>query len=184
MPPATTLSLGNISMPEMLKRGYNKNLAVGTIATAGLLGILIPPTVEGIIYSAVTGVNVGLLYFALFIPGFTLAAIYLGYIGIRCYVQPDYGPAIPKLERASWTEKFVSLKAVILPILIIIAVLGGIYSGAITPTEAAGVGSLFVLIAAAIRKGMTFDRLKNAVLAAFQAILYGHLDHHGNHCLF
>jgi tripartite ATP-independent transporter DctM subunit len=165
---ATTLSMGNISMPEMLKRGYHKELAVGTIATSGLLGILIPPTIEGIIYCAVTGLSVGVLYFALFIPGFLLAFLYIVYISVRCYIQRDYAPALPQTERATWKEKFASLRAVILPVIIILAVLGGIYSGSITPTEAAGTGSFLCLIAAVIRKGMTFVRIKNAVLGAFK----------------
>jgi tripartite ATP-independent transporter DctM subunit len=165
---ATTLSLGKLSMPEMLKRGYNKNLAVGTIATAGLLGILVPPTIEGIIYAAVTGVSVGHLYFALFIPGFTLAAIYIIYIGIRCYINKDYGPSIPVSERGDWKEKFLSLRAIILPAVIILCVLGGIYTGIVTPTEAAGAGSFLVIIAAFLRKGMSIKRLREAVIGAFK----------------
>jgi len=165
---ATTLSLGNISMPEMLKRGYHKDLAVGTVATAGLLGILIPPTVEGIIYCAVTGLSVGTLYFALFIPGFLLAFLYIVYIAIRSYFQSNFAPALPKSERATMREKIVSLRAIILPLLIIIAVLGGIYSGATTPTEAAGTGAFLVLVAALIRKGMTYARIREAVLGAFK----------------
>jgi tripartite ATP-independent transporter DctM subunit len=165
---ATTLSMGKLAMPEMLKRGYDKHLVVGCVATGGLLGILIPPTIEGILYSAVTGVSVGQLYYALFIPGFLLAALYIIYIAVRSYLQPIYAPAIPKEERASFKEKLISLKAIILPLIIIICVLGGIYSGAVTPTEAAGAGSFLVIIAAFLRKGMTFFRLREAVLAAFK----------------
>jgi len=161
---ATTLTMGAIAMPEMLKRGYDKYLAVGSVTTGGLLGILIPPTVLGIIYCVVSGVSVGLLYFGLFFPGFLLAGLYILYIGVRCYLQPHLAPAIPKEERPSWKEKFVSLRGVILPILIVLAVIGGIYSGIVTPTEASGAGAICVFIAALIRRELTWKNFKDACI--------------------
>lgn len=161
---ATTLTMGAIAMPEMLKRGYDKHLVVGSVTTGGLLGILIPPTVLGIIYCVVSGVSVGLLYFGLFFPGFLLAGLYILYIGVRSYLQPHLAPAIPKEERASWKEKFVSLRGVILPIVIILAVIGGIYSGIVTPTEASGAGAICVFLAALIKRGLTWKTFKDACI--------------------
>ena len=165
---ATTLTIGAIAMPEMLKRGYDKHLAVGSVTTGGLLGILIPPTVLGIIYCVVSGVSVGMLYFGLFFPGFLLAGLYILYIGIRCYFQPHLAPAIPKEERASWREKFISLRGVVLPVLILLAVLGGIYSGMVTPTEAAAAGAISVFIAAIIKRGLTWKTFKDSCFNAFK----------------
>jgi len=165
---ATTLTLGTVAMPEMLKRGYKKDMVLGTIATAGLLGILIPPTVLGIIYCAVTGTSVGLLYFGLFIPGFTLAFLYMGYIGIRCYFNPSLAPALPKEQRASWGEKLVSLKGIIVPVVIMVLILGGIYSGIVTPTEASGIGALSMFIVALARREMTWRAFRESLLTSFK----------------
>ena len=165
---ATTLTMGSISLPQMLKRGYDKHLAIGSVTTGGLLGILIPPTVLGIIYCVVSGVSVGLLYFGLFFPGFMLAALYILYIGVRCYLQPHLAPAIPEEERVSWREKFASLKGVIAPILIMLAVLGGIYSGIVTPTEASGLGAICMFLAALIRRGLTWKTFKDSCVNTFK----------------
>ena len=158
---ATTLTIGAIALPQMLKRGYDKHLAIGSVASGGLLGILVPPTVLGIIYCSVSGASVGLLYFGLFLPGFLLAALYILYIGVRCYLQPHLAPAIPEEQRATWKEKFASLKGIIAPVLILLAILGGIYSGIVTPTEASGVGAFCMLLAALIRRGLTWKTLKD-----------------------
>jgi len=161
---ATTLTMGAIALPQMLKRGYNKHLAIGAVTTGGLLGILVPPTVLGIIYCVVSGVSVGLLYFGLFLPGFLLAALYMVYIGIRCYLQPHLAPAIPEEERVTLKEKLISLKGIIAPILIMLAVLGGIYSGIVTPTEASGVGAFCMLLAALVRRGLTWKTFKDSCI--------------------
>jgi tripartite ATP-independent transporter DctM subunit len=165
---ATTATIGGIAVPEMLRRGYHKDLVVGSVGSAGLLGILIPPTVEGIIFCVVTGMSVGRLYFALIFPGFLLALLYVVYIGVRCYLQPAYAPGASSGTTVSWNEKLSALKAVILPVLIVLAILGGIYAGVVTPTEAAGVGAFLVIVAALVRKGLTGKRLGKAALEAFQ----------------
>jgi len=165
---AATITMGTIALPEMLKRKYDKNLAVGSVGSGGLLGILIPPSVIAIIYASVSGVSVGRLYFGMFIPGFLLAFLYVLYIGVRAYLQTEWAPSISKEQRPSWKEKFVALKGVILPVLIVIAVLGGIYSGIITPTEAAGVGAICVFIAAAIDRSLSWQSLKQSLLATLR----------------
>lgn len=165
---AATITMGTIALPAMREHNYDKNLAVGTVASGGLLGILIPPSVIAIIYASVSGVSLGRLYFGIFIPGFLLASLYIVYIGIRAYLQPKWAPSIPKEERPSWGEKFKALRGVILPVLIVTAVLGGIYSGIITPTEAAGVGAICVIIASAITGSLSWQNIRQALWATLR----------------
>jgi tripartite ATP-independent transporter DctM subunit len=160
---ATTITIGNIALPSMLERGYDKNLVLGTVATSGLLAFLIPPSVLAIIWGSIAGVSIGKLYLGMFVPGFILAALYILYIGTRSFFDPKLGPPIPKEERPSWREKFVSLKGIVIPLLLVLAVIGGIYSGIATPTEAAGVGALAVVIAALITRSLKWQNFKQAV---------------------
>ncbi|MEW5722420.1 MAG: TRAP transporter large permease subunit [Thermodesulfobacteriota bacterium] len=160
---AATITMGTIALPAMRDHAYNKELSIGSVAAGGLLGILIPPSVIAIIYASSAGLSVGQLYFGIFIPGFLLAFLYIAYIGLRAWWQPGWAPSIPKAERPSWSKKFRSLKGVVLPLVIVAAVLGGIYSGIITPTEAAGVGALCVILAAALTRSLTWTNLTQAL---------------------
>ena len=159
-----TVTMGVTALPAMLDHGYDKNLAIGSLASGALLGILIPPSILAILYASISGTSIGKLYFAILVPGLVLLTLYILYNGIRCYMQPELAPALPKEERPSWQEKFISLKGIALPALIVFAVLGGIYSGATTPTEAAGVGALGVVIAALIHRKLSWTKLKEALL--------------------
>ena len=159
---AATVSMGLIALPAMLKRGYDKVIAMGCISGGGALGILIPPSVPMILYATLTGESVGGLFAGGILPGVLLAFLFVLYIGIRCFLQPSLGPALPKDERASWEEKISSLKAVILPILIIIMVLGSIYGGVCTATEAAALGVLGAAISAAVYRKLTWVLIKEA----------------------
>lgn len=153
---AAVVAMGAVALPAMLERGYDKKMALGCINAGGGLGILIPPSVVMIIYSMNTGVSVGSLFAAGILPGILLAALVGLYIGIRCFLQPHMGPALSKEERASWGEKLASVKAVILPVMIVVMVLGSILSGIATPTEAAAIGVLGSLICAVVHR--TFSR--------------------------
>ena len=157
-----TVSMGIIALPAMLKRGYNKILGMGVISGGGALGILIPPSVPMILYATLTGESIGGLFAGGIFPGILLTLIFILYISIRCFFQPHMGPALPKEERATWREKFVSLKAVALPIGIIIMVLGSIYSGVCTATEAAALGVLGAFISAAIYGRLTWTLVKES----------------------
>jgi tripartite ATP-independent transporter DctM subunit len=157
-----TVSMGLIALPAMLKRKYDKIMAMGCISGGGALGILIPPSVPMIIYATLTGESIGGLFAGGILPGLLLTLIFILYIGIRCFFQPALGPALPKEERATWEEKFASLRAVVLPIMIILMVLGSIYAGVCTATEAAALGCLGAIISAAVYRKLNWQMFKES----------------------
>jgi len=159
---AATVSMGVIALPAMLKRGYDKTIAMGCISGGGALGILIPPSVPMILYATLTGLSIGGLFAGGILPGLLLASLFIVYIGIRCYFQPELGPALPMEERVSWREKLISLRAVILPIIIIIMVLGSIYAGICTATEASALGCVGAIISAAVYRKLEWAVIKEA----------------------
>jgi tripartite ATP-independent transporter DctM subunit len=164
---AAVATMGILALPSMLNRKYDKHIALGSICAGGTLGILIPPSVITIVYSVTAGVSIGKMFMGGVIPGLLLATLFILYIGVRCWLQPELGPAPPKEERLllSWRDKFIALKTVILPILLIMGVLGSIYSGVATPTEAAGVGCLGAILSAAIYRRLTWQNLKESVFS-------------------
>jgi len=145
-----TTTMGIIALPAMLKRGYRKDIALGCIAAGGTLGILIPPSVITIVYAQVAEESVGKMFMGSVFPGLLLSILYIIYIGVRCFLQPDLGPPLPLEERADWHKKIASLRSIILPTTLIIMVLGSIYAGIATPTEAAGVGAVGAVLCAII----------------------------------
>jgi len=159
---AATVSMGLIALPAMLKRKYDKVIAMGCISGGGALGILIPPSVPMILYATLTGESVGGLFAGGILPGILLASLFILYIGLRCFLQPSLGPALPKEERATWQEKIASLRAVILPVIIIIMVLGSIYAGVCTPTEAAALGVLGAALSSAVYRKLNWVLIREA----------------------
>lgn len=159
---AATISLGLIALPAMLKRKYNKVMVTGAIQAGGALGILIPPSVEMIVFALFARLSVGRMFMGGVFPGLLLASFFIIYILIRCYLRPSLGPALPPEERATWKEKFVSLRQVVLPLMVIGGVLGSIYLGIATPTESAAVGILGALVSAAIYGTFSWSMLKEA----------------------
>ncbi len=159
---AATVSMGLIAIPSMLKRGYDKNLAVGCVAAGGALGILIPPSVVMIIYAVFCGVSVGKLFVAGVLPGILLAGLFVVYILVRCQINPEMGPPVPEGERATFIEKLQSLKSIILPSLLILSVIGSIFFGLATPTEAAAVGAIGSLLCALSKRKLSWDKLRQA----------------------
>jgi len=155
---AGTISMGLIALPAMLRRGYDKSMALGCIAAGGALGVLIPPSVTMIVYAAFTGESVGYLFLGGVLPGLLLSSLYIAYIIVRCRIQPRLGPSIPRSEKVPLQMRaFLSLfKGVLLSIAIVGGVLGSIFTGAATPTEAAAVGSALALLAAVVNG--TFSR--------------------------
>ncbi|MAA65836.1 MAG: TRAP transporter permease DctM/Q [Alteromonadaceae bacterium] len=165
---AAVVAMGTIALPSMLERGYDKNMALGCINTGGGWGILIPPSILMILYSLITGVSVGKMFAAGILPGILLMVLTTAYIIIRCYFQPHLAPALPPEERATWPEKFRALRAVILPIAIVVMVLGSIIAGITTPTEAAAVGVIGELISAAVYSRFNWALLHDAAIRTFK----------------
>ncbi|MBN1104783.1 MAG: TRAP transporter large permease subunit [Deltaproteobacteria bacterium] len=159
---AATVTMGLIALPSMLSRGYKKDVAIGCISAGGALGILIPPSVPMILYGLFAGESIGALFASGVLPGILLGVLFISYILIRCYLDPNLAPALPREERAAWGEKLQALKAVVAPILLIIVVLGSIFGGVATPSEAAAVGALGSLVCAAITRSLTWKVVKQA----------------------
>jgi len=161
----TVLTL--IALGPMVKRGYDKSLASGTVVAAGTLGILIPPSIMLVVYGPQAGVSVGKMFMGAIFPGLILSGLYISYITVRCYLNPKLGPPIPEEERSkkSSIEKLIKLlKAVTPTLIIILAVLGTIYTGIAPPTEAAAMGSFAVAILAIIYRKFTWGLVKHSAI--------------------
>jgi len=164
-----------IGLPEMRKRGYNDRMVIGAIMAGGTLGVLIPPSVGFLVYAAATNLSVGQLFAAGLVPGLVLSGLYMTYIGIRCAINPAMGPPLAHEERASFGKKIASLKDSILAVVLIFAVLGSIFTGVATPTEAAAVGCFFALIIAAIYRKLSLPMTRDALygtLSIFGMIMF------------
>ena len=157
---AATVSMGLIALPSMLKRNYDKSIAIGCICAGGALGILIPPSVTMIIYGVLAGVSVGRLFAGGILPGILLGSLFIAYVLIRCHFQPNIGPTIPAEEQKPIKKILPQLRSLILPIFLIMAVLGSIFSGIATPTEAAGVGALGAIICSMINRSFNLELIK------------------------
>jgi len=158
---ASVTMLALIALPAMINRGYDRSLATGAVCGGGSLGILIPPSIMLVVYGPMAGLSVGKLFFAAFMPGFLLSAMYCGYVIVRCVVQPQLAPAVPLADRqVSLGVKMTKLvKSMFPPVILILAVLGSIFFGIASPTEAAGVGAL-----AATLLALAYGRLDGAVM--------------------
>jgi len=165
---AAVVSMGTIALPSMLKRNYNKLIAVGCINSGGGWGILIPPSVIMILYALISGESVGKLFAGGVFPGLLLLVLVSSYIAIRCMFQPHLGPALPPEERGDWSRKLKALRAVLLPILIVLMVLGSIIGGIATPTEAAGMGVLGAIICAFVYRQMSWRLIVEASIRTFR----------------
>ena len=157
---ATAATLGKVVMPEMKKYNYDEGLASGSIAAGGSIGILIPPSVILIIYGIITEQSIGKLFLAGFIPGVLEALFYIATIVVLTRWKPDLGPRGP---RTSKKEKFISLLKTWEVVVLFLVVIGGIYAGIFTPTEAAGVGAFGTFLFAVRRRKMTWDNFKTSL---------------------
>jgi tripartite ATP-independent transporter DctM subunit len=163
--------LGLIALPQMLRLGYDKKLAIGIICAGGSLGTMIPPSVVLIVYGLTAGVSIGDLFLAAIAPGLILGTLYIGYVLIRCILDPALAPAAPEAELAvPFTEKLKLLKGLILPIIIIVWVLGSIYGGIASVTESAGVGVVGAIVSAAVRGDLSFQLMKEALLRTMNTV--------------
>jgi tripartite ATP-independent transporter DctM subunit len=161
---AEIVTMGVVALPAMLGKNYKKDLALGCICAGGGLATLIPPSVVFIMYGLTAGVSIGQLYMAGVIPGLLLASMYIVYIIVRCKLQPDMAPPASAADLAMpLREKLLLLRELILPGLVAFSVLGSLYMGWATPTEAAGVGVAGAVIAAAWNRKLTWKGLRGAV---------------------
>lgn len=158
------VTMGIIALPIMLKQGYHKSIAIGPILAGGALGLLIPPSVSLIVYGMVARVSIGKLFAGGVAPGLILVGSFLTYIAIRSFLQPNYAPALPKEERVSLKELFFLSKGLILPISVVALVLGTIFAGIASPTEAAAVGVAGAMISALINRRLTWALLNEAAV--------------------
>jgi tripartite ATP-independent transporter DctM subunit len=166
---ATEVTMGMIALPAMLRKGYEPKLACGALLAGGTLGILIPPSVMAIVYAVVAQQSLGELLIGSVFPGLLLSGIYIGYITIRCYINPSLGPALPPEERVDFREKLRLLRNTIAPILVIMLVLGVIFFGIATPVEAAGIGTFGALVVCALHRRLTWVALYDAGMATLKA---------------
>ena len=156
--------LGLVALPQMLRLRYDSKLAIGVVCAGGSLGTMIPPSLVLVFYGLTTSTSIGELFLASTIPGILLALIYICYVLIRCGLNPRLGPpAPPELRNIPLMAKFAALKKVILPLFIIFSVLGSIYGGITSVSEAAAMGVAGVTVAAAIRRTLTFGMLRDSL---------------------
>ena len=167
--PATVVAIGSIILPAMVKQGYPRGFGAGVITTSGALGILIPPSIVMVMYSVSTNTSVGKLFMAGVIPGMMLAML-LGLTTWFLARKHNY----PRMQKASWGERFVTFKKSAWGLLLIVIVMGGIYSGAFTPTEAAAMAAVYAfIIAVFVYKDLKIKQVGKVLLdsAAMSAML-------------
>ncbi|MEP3389067.1 MAG: TRAP transporter large permease subunit [Reichenbachiella sp.] len=163
---ATVITMGMISLPTMLKKGYSPTLATGTIASSGTLGQIIPPSVVLVLLGTVLNVSVGDLFTAAIVPGVVLVGLYIIYIITVSYLKPESAPSISKEERDDfWSEGAWKriVVAFVLPFMLILLVLGSIFAGIASPTEAAAVGAIGAIALTAIQKKLSLSILKEVM---------------------
>ncbi len=161
---ATTATVGKITLPELLKRNYNMSLCLGSLAGAGTLGFLIPPSLVMLVYGIVSGVSIGKLFIAGIIPGVILATAFSLYAMLRCAVNPDLAPRGDL--QYGWGDRIKTIPQLLPVLTLILLVLGSIYKGWATPTEAAAVGVIGALFFAAISRSIDGKAFRDAVLGA------------------
>lgn len=158
---ATGATMGMVAIPEMNKYKYDPRISTGCVAAGGTLGILIPPSIGFVIYGILTEESIGKLFIAGFLPGLMLALLFILAIYIQCRLNPSMGPCG---EATSMSEKIKSLGGTWGMLLLFIIVMGGIYFGVFTPTEAAGVGAFGAFLFALLRKKLSFQTLIQSLM--------------------
>lgn len=170
---AAVVAMGLIALPTMLKKKYNQHIACGSVMAGGTLGILIPPSVLFIVYGLVAGESVGKLFVGGYLTGLVLSGLFVSYITIRCVLKPELGPPLSREERAqiTWKMKFIGLWSISFPLALIIGVMGSIFLGVASITEAAGVGAFGACVAAALKRRLTWESVKQSVFVTTKASL-------------
>lgn len=161
---ATAATMGTVALPEMKRFNYHPRLATGTVAAGGTLGFLIPPSIGFIVYGMLTEQSIGKLLVAGMIPGLILAVAYMAIVVVWVKLNPSVAPVSP--EAVSWGEKFSALLGVWEPLAIFLVVMGGIYGGLFTPTEAGAMGATVLFLVAIIKRKLNRQNLVGALLEA------------------
>ena len=157
---AAVTAMGILALPEMLRRGYKPELALGTICASGTLGILIPPSVLTIVYAVTAQISIGQMLIAGIVPGILLASLYIGYIVVVGWLKPEWVPIDRSIRSAPLREKLLSLRTLVFPILLIVLILGSIFFGIATPTESAAVGVGGALLPALFKRSVNLTMLR------------------------
>jgi tripartite ATP-independent transporter DctM subunit len=180
--PATAATMASVALPEMKRYGYSMELGSGAVAAAGGLGILIPPSVVFIVYAILTEQSIGKLFIAGVMPGLLIAAMFCACIYYNCRRKPELGPAGPK---TSWGQKIKSLAGVAETLILFIVVMGGMFAGYFTPTEAAAIGAAGSIAIALVKRQLTMKMLTRSLLETARtscmvliivagAVMFGH----------
>jgi C4-dicarboxylate transporter DctM subunit len=162
---ASAAAMAKVTLPEMKKFNYSDTLATGAVAAGGTLGILIPPSALFIIYGVMVQASIGKLFLAGIMPGIILTSLYAMVVYLLCWKNPELGPPG---DASSWKEKFASLSGLVDMILLFSLVMGGLFVGWFTPTEAGGVGAAGAIVIGLVRRSLSLEGLRNALLETVQ----------------
>ncbi len=168
---ATVVTMGLLAVPTMLKRGYHKELATGTVSASGTLGQIIPPSIVLVLIGDIVGVPVGDLFMGAVLPGLVLVGLFIAYIAVVSFAKPDWAPAVPAEELASLTPAVLFKKfsrALFPPLFLMVAVLGSIFAGIASPTEAAGVGAVGATALTIVNKKFSLKILREVMDSTMQ----------------
>jgi tripartite ATP-independent transporter DctM subunit len=163
---ASVVTMGLLAIPMMRSYGYDNKLSYGSICAGGTLGILIPPSIMLVVMASEATLSVGKLFAAAVIPGVILAGLYMAYVAVKCLLKPELGPPVSREERALVTNlqlTLMVLKSLVPPMVLILGVLGSIFFGVATPTEASGVGAFLAFIMVIAYRKFTWRGLYQAV---------------------
>jgi tripartite ATP-independent transporter DctM subunit len=165
---AAVIMMGLVAIPSMVSRGYDNKMIAGCICAGGGLGVIIPPSIMLILYGPISGIGIARLFIAAIIPGLILGASYLIYIAVRCWLKPELGPPISEDMRASISAKrllFLTVRDLLPPVVLILGVLGSIFFGIASPTEAAGVGAFLSLLLMLAYGRLNLSTMHDALLS-------------------
>jgi C4-dicarboxylate transporter, DctM subunit len=161
---ATAATIGRMSLPELERRGYDARMSIGTLAGSGTLGLLIPPSIILIVYGVAIEESIARLFIAGVLPGLMLMALFMGYVIVWAIVHPARVPAIERI--AGWREAFIASRRLIPVLLLVAGVIGSIYAGLASPTDAAAVGVLLSLVLSALSGGLSWRTFCDGLMAA------------------
>ena len=163
---ATVVTMGLLSLPTMLKRGYRAEVATGTISASGTLGQIIPPSIVLVLLGSVLNISIGDMFVGAVLPGLILVGLYAAYLILVAIFKPEWAPAMPEEELAQFRGKAMAqrvLKAFVLPSLLVVAVLGSIFAGIASPTEAAAVGAFGATLLTVLQRKFSYATLKSVM---------------------